>query len=145
MRFMTFREFCSMLYFLQNRMHLAIATLSVYPQVDPDWWKYGNEIEKIISLHQMMSCSRLAPSPTTLNSEHQNEYAISLYTEAKQGKDYLTTDKIFSDTNMSNFDLIMPQDDVCFSILSILAQSPTICKTQGLSVIYIICKCLAGM
>ena len=86
-------------------MHLAIATLSGYPQVDPDWWKYGNEIEKIISLHQMMSCSKLAPSPTTLNLEHQDEYAISRYTEANQGKD---TDKISSDANMNNFDLAMP-------------------------------------
>ena len=90
----------------------------------------------------MMSCSKLAPSPTTLNLEHQDEYAISLYTEANQGKD---TDKISSDANMNNFDLAMLLDDVCFTILSILAQSPTIWKTQGLSVIYIICKCLAGM
>ena len=93
-----------------------------------------------------MSCSKLVPLPTTLNFEHQNEFAISPYIEANRGKDNLTTEEIFSfETNMNNFDLTMPLDDVCFTILSILAQSPTIWKTQGLSVIYIICKCLAVM
>ena len=70
-----------------------------------------------------MSCSKLVPLPTTLNFEHQNEYAISLYIEANQGKDNLTTDEIFSfETNMNNFDITMPLDDVCFTILFILAQ-----------------------
>ena len=81
----------------------------------------------IISLNQMISRSMLAPSPTTLNLEHQNEYAISLYIEANQGKDNLTTNEIFSfETNMNNFDITMPLDDVCFTILSILAPSLTI-------------------
>ena len=71
----------------------------------------------------MMSCSNLAPLPIILNFDYQNEYALSLYTEANQGKNNLTTDRIFSfDTNMNSFDLAMPLDDVCFTILSIFAQ-----------------------
>ena len=69
----------------------------------PDWRKDGKEIEKIISLNQMMSCSKLAPLPTTLNFEHQNDYAISLYTGANRGKDNLTTDKNFFNTILQSY------------------------------------------
>ena len=69
---MTFGEFSSMLYFLQNRIGLSITSSLVNPWVGPDGLRDAKEIEKSSSLIAMTSRSKKVALPSTKNFEHQN-------------------------------------------------------------------------